>query len=257
MSGGQGYSSLVPLLGDAGRVALYASSGRSGLVDPFTSFAGSATATATLDLNVNDNSVGVLPPIVLSGFVTPAGAISALMVGDKLSSATTGQIELLAPGDAATSASAPYFEIFIDNASTNEISLDFSYLLTGGGETLGTISAADNTGFGDTPASVGASKYNGVNFGQSIATSGAFSDLYNGDSYNRTYNGNLIVRIDPLSQNVIDFYNTQYASGLIETAPASVPDPRLIGIGLLGLGAMRRRRYERTPPPYFPATASS
>ena len=53
------------------------------------------------------------------------------------------------------------------------ITLDFSYLMTGFAQTTG---SGGETGFGDTPVSVGAEKYNGANFGDfSIEKSGAFT----------------------------------------------------------------------------------
>lgn len=83
-SGGQSYSTLSPLLGDAGGVGLWAGTGRSDLIDPFAQAVGSATASATLDLKVNDASIGISPGIQLPGLVAPAGAIQQLNVGDHM-----------------------------------------------------------------------------------------------------------------------------------------------------------------------------
>jgi hypothetical protein len=233
-SGGQSYSTLSPLLGNAGGVALWAGTGRSGLIDPFTQAVGSATANATLDVKINNVSVGLSPGIQTPGFVAPVGAIQQLSVGDHMVAAATGQIQMFAVGDGAQAASAPYFGIIVNNSSINEVTLSFRYLLTNWAETIG---ADGSTGHGANSIGAEALKFNGENFGDSSIVLSGLTNVVTGSpnhDFNLTFQENLNLRIDPNSRTLIAFYNGLLATGIDPAPTVPVPGP-ILGAGLPGL----------------------
>ena len=236
------YQSLAEVVGDAGQVAVYASSGRSGLIDPYTFTIGNATASSSLDLTIND----IPTPISVTSFSPiislPSGAKATLEVGDHLVSHTSGEIVLNGIGDSAVSASAPYFQIFINNAASDQVIVDFDYIFTLGGTIQGQDPLA-NVGFGGTPFQASASQLFSSN---QISTGGIGGHISQSNDYSNIFTGTLTVQLNTNSLNIVSFYNTHYASGHIEDPSTTTPVPEpstwlLLGSGLAGLAAWRRR----------------